>query len=194
MKRFALVAACLVLTMLLSSCTALLDNPSLSSLLERILPKTDRTIAQEEFDAIWDTIETQDTEKLLGMFSPNVRQEVPDLAEQINELFELVEGNFLSQNNRDAIFAEDYFAGDGSVWKYIQSTHDVETDKGVYRLSVIHFVKNTEDPEELGIYSICVRKVKYDLELSTAYWGLYHENDDKSYRNYDPGITFDESY
>lgn len=194
MKRFALVAACLVLTLLLSSCAALLDNPLLSGLLESILPKTDRTIAQEEFNAIWNTIETRDAETLFGMFSPNVRRGVPDLIEQIKALFELVEGNFLSQNNWDAIFSEEQFSRDGSAWKYIQSTHDIETDKGVYRLSVIYFVKNTEDPDELGIYSICVRKVKYDLELSTAYWGLYHENDDKSYRNHDPGITFDESY
>lgn len=192
LKRFAVLLLSLLFLPVLSSCTYLRANLNWPHLESLLLPDNEDEIAATQFRDIWGAIKTQDTEKLLEMFSPNVRREVPNLAEQADALFELVHGEVVSRNDRDCMSSDAHYHGDGTSTKILYSGYDITTSEYIYRFYIVSCYHDTADPDSVGLHSLFVMPIPVDQatwRIEIAYHGVYHEDG-----SYDPGITIDEYF
>ena len=175
MKKLCLFFA--VIMILLTSCSF---TPS--HIRERFFDN-DAQIANNHFEKLINAIQSQDKDALQSLFSRKAISEADNFDESMVALFDFFQGEMLSYDDFGA-HSSDSGMNNGDtkqIWKAIQSTYDVVTDKQTYRIAIKEFIEDTENEDNVGIYSLSVIR-KEDSDLQFSYWGNY---------KWEPGITID---
>ena len=143
----------------------------------------DRSKSDKRFEQILDAIKTKNESALERLFSKKAISEAKDMNGSINELFIFFQGDVVSYNDWGGVasFGGKNDDGTGRNWYSIQSTFDVKTSKEKYRFAIEEFTLDTADPNNVGILSLYIIKMKDDTDSQFAYHG-----DNK----WTPGINF----
>mgnify|MGYP000321969639 FL=1 len=95
---------------------------------------------------------TQDTEKMMKLFSESSKKKLPDLEEEIRTLFQYLEGNQIIDFQGDCASSGEKDRGKGRIeWvgMYELSASDEE-----YSMNFYMYPEDEENPQNVGIYKI----------------------------------------
>jgi len=135
--------------------------------MEMLNKDADDKKADERLKQIIDAINSEDKESLKSMFSKQALDEVEDLDQNMDYLFDIFYGQVKSMESDGILVSEsnDY----GNDIKEVKSFYSVETDKQKYLFFILECTVNTEQPDSIGIYSLRVIKAE-DEETQYDSW------------------------
>lgn len=138
--------------------------------------------ANAKMDKILEALKNKDKEALKALFSLNAIAQTEKFDQNIIDLFDYFQGDFVSYNDWSAVNLDGGINDDGTGrnWKVLYSTYDVETSKQKLRFAIQDYVQDTADANNIGIHSLYIIKMEDDTDPNFAYRG-----DDK----YTPGIN-----
>jgi hydrogenase maturation factor HypE len=143
----------LVLTVfLLTSCSL---EGSRTDMLNK---KDEEKTADSRIEQIIEAIKNQEKQAIKDMFSEQAQNEAKALDDEINYLLALVEGNIESWEKIGGSVGEsdDY----GHIKIKSRFRYNVYTDKEEYLFSILEYTKDTDNPDNVGVYSIKAINVK----------------------------------
>jgi len=157
---------CLTTTLLLSSCSF-----GESDLWSRF-NDNDQEIAASRLEKVLEAIKNEDTDGLKAMFSKNAIAQAENIDQSITDLFNYYQGDFVSYYDwlpgAQGGINDD---GSGRNWKELESTYDVKTSSGEYRIAIYEFVQDTADKDNVGVWSLYIIKMEDDIDPKLAYVG-----------------------
>jgi hypothetical protein len=127
-------------------------------------------IADARLEEILEAIKNQDKMAIKGMFSEQAQSEAEDIDQGIEYLFTLVEGNIESWKKIGGTVDESNRHGRGTI--QFRYRYNVYTDKEEYLFSILEFTKDSDNPENVGMYCLKVFNVK-DEERVFSDAGIY---------------------
>ena len=160
MKKTLLLLPIIGLVLVLTSC----------SLRRNFLMTDDRAIANKQFEDLIDAAKMQDADALKALFSQNVLNEVENIEESIQKLFDYFEGEMVSYNDWAGPGVTAKNDADG-YWKQYYSTYDLETTQDKYRLAMEIITVDTADADNVGIRSLYIIRFEDDTDQNCAYRG-----------------------
>ncbi len=112
--------------------------------------------SQKIMKELWDAIEEENGERIAEMLSASARNEIEDYEGKIDNFINAFQGEITgvteiatpsskSRDNRKTTCYE------------ITGMYDIETTKGIYSLDFSYIITNKNNPEEVGLYRICLR-------------------------------------
>jgi len=130
-------------------------------------------IADARLEQILDTISNKDKDSLKALFSKQALSEVDDFEGSMESLFDYIQGDIQSWKSTGAYtFPEEINAdGTGNHKKEAESTYTFTTSEQEYRIAVYEYTIDTANPDNLGVYSICVISSEDDQYSEIVYWG-----------------------
>ena len=128
-------------------------------------------------DDILEAVESGENENLKNLFSKKTTDEVPDLDEQIDALFEFFKGEVKSTKDFCGQSSEDKECRFSKKW-YI-----VETTETTYYIYYIKYFKDVENPDNVGVSTIRVVDIKGIHEVEITGYTTYGSDLSR------PGIT-----
>lgn len=146
MRRF-LILTTLIMTVL-SSCSILSNKQEVSMINS---PKI-------EFDKIISALDNRDKQKLKSLFSQDSIAKTPNIDKEIDGLFEMYQGKFVSNSSFDSGGS----MGNRENGKWISLfispyIKELKTDKAVYELHFSSVPANYKFPEEVGLWRIILK-------------------------------------
>jgi len=129
----------------------------------------DEQIANKKFEQIFEAINNKDIDALRGMFSKTTLNETDNIDEDINSLYDFIEGNVVTWNRIAGPTTFDTFDY-GEKIKDMQTSYEIETSEGKYSFAIQDFIVDTANPDNVGIYSMYIINTK-DIDEQFAYWG-----------------------
>lgn len=141
----------------------------------------DEQQAKACFEKIRVALEAKDTETFETLFSKQARTEVDDIEDEIQKLFDFIDGKIISwKYDGDQT---SYSISEHKREKSICSWHVVNTDNEIYRFFIIDNVLDDINPDNVGLYAVRVIKEKnYEEQRSilqkTDVPGIYVPDDD----------------
>ena len=145
MKRFLCILIAVLLAFGLASC---------SSLKGGVWSADNRQTAEDRFQQIMKAIEEKDTEGLKNMFSPNALEEAEDIDGGIAYLMDFFKGTIWTT---DLTYQVNNSTRDGEKTSTIRCMTIVSA-KGSYLVFFIDIVKDTKDPDNVGLYMLQIIK------------------------------------
>ncbi len=126
-------------------------------------PKSDKETTDEIFAEILTAISSKDDNKMKGIFSEKIVNEVRNIA----ELFAYFDGKV---ENYTGIFpyTEESFS-EGSRFQAVESSYDVTTVEGMYRVAFRYVLQDDTNKDNVGLHSLYIIKVVDADEY--VYWG-----------------------
>ena len=130
----------------------------------------DRAIANKQFEDLIDAAKMQDADALKALFSQNVLNEVENIEESIQKLFDYFQGELVSYNNwgGPGVKAEMEY---GDYQEVYDATYDFETAQDKYRLWMEIITVDTTDADNVGIRSLYIIRFEDDTRTDFAYRG-----------------------
>ncbi len=139
----------------------------------------DRKIANNQMNALLETLKNKDKAALKIMFAENAISKAESFEKSMNELFDYFQGDFLSYDDWNGPGVE-ASKDEDIIIKEMYATYDVKTDRNEYRFAIRDVTIDTSDPQNVGIWSLYIIKMEDDTDPQVAYRG------DKKYT---PGIN-----
>lgn len=132
--------------------------------------KSDKDIAEVRMKQILAAIENHEKDTIKKMFSKSTVNKSDDFDANIDSLFSFFQGDVESYDSwaGPGVFEE---KSSGNNKKEVQSTYDVKTTEQKYRISIQEFLVDTENPDNIGIYSFSIIKAE-DTDEEYAYWNF----------------------
>lgn len=113
------------------------------------------TAPQIMFDKIITALDNGDKNVLKELFSRNALSKSPDIDEEIDELFELYQGKFVSNSHFNSGASTGHQQWGIWVYLFINPTiKELKTDKAIYTLRFYAVSANDEDPNDIGLCGI----------------------------------------
>lgn len=165
MRKNCFTLMLLIGTLLLSSC-------SLGGDREMIFDDSDKK-ADDRMEQIIETFKNKDQEGLKAMFSKQALSEAGDFDRNLDVLFGYVQGNIQSWESTGAYtFPEEKNAdGTGNHKKEAESTYVFTTSEQEYQVAIYEYTIDTANPDNVGVYSLCIISTKDNQDLEFVYWG-----------------------
>lgn len=120
-------------------------------------------VPRKTMEKLMELIEAEDVDYIYAVFSPDVRENVERLSEQIRELIRFTKEN---------VTAWDFISGGGNVDRRSGITisksvafYEFQTNSGTYRCDISDVIRNDTQKETIGFSSISI----YPEELSWEY-------------------------
>lgn len=120
------------------------------------------------FEEVLNSISEEDKEALKDVFSDYVLEDVDNMDEDIDYLFELLRGNVINWEIRTGPQVSET-NDHGKKTKELKTWYEVETDENNFVVFILEYTVDTEQPENIGIYSLRVVK-KEDEDAHMTYW------------------------
>lgn len=146
-KLFAILT--LIISLLLTSCS-LEDFDFLN-----IFFQSDAAIAKQTTEQLMSAIERHDTNGIKDVFAKTVVDNADDFDESVEELFDYCTGNINSYDIDDTPFSSG-ITSEERACEYICCSFPVVTDKMKYNFYFQTIVRDIENPDNVGIYSLYV--------------------------------------
>lgn len=161
------------MTLLLTSCSSgdsVMNGLSEGGFIMGKFFESDKDIANARMEQILTAIENQEKDDLKKIFSKSVVDGADDFDAKIVSLFDFFQGDIESYDSwaGPGVFAE---KSSGNSKKEMQSTYDVKTTEQKYRISIQEFLVDTENPDNVGVYSFSIIKAE-DTDEESAYWNF----------------------
>ncbi|MBQ8416110.1 MAG: DUF5104 domain-containing protein [Clostridia bacterium] len=131
----------------------------------------DREIANEKFERLIDLIQEKDKEAVKKLFAPNVMVDGMHLDESINALFEYYQGELVSYNDWGGPGTESSKEIDGSKKEIFYCSYDVITTEQTYRIAMKQVITDTQESENVGLWSFYIIRMGDDINSEYAYRG-----------------------
>lgn len=130
-------------------------------------------LADARFQQIIDAISIKDQDGLKAMFSKQALSDAANFDKELESLFQYVQGDIESWESTGAYtFPEEINAdGAGNHIKEAESTYVFTTSEQEYRIAVYEYTIDTANPDNVGVYSICIISSKDDQYSEIVYWG-----------------------
>ncbi|WP_308897942.1 DUF5104 domain-containing protein [Candidatus Desulfosporosinus nitrosoreducens] len=120
--------------------------------------ESDDKKADARLEQVIVAIQNQDKNALTAMFSKQALAEAKDFDGSMNYLFELFQGKVQSKKNDGLIVDESDNYGHSK--KEVKSFYIVETDKQKYLFFLLEYTTNTDQSDNVGLYSLRVIKAE----------------------------------
>ena len=132
----------------------------------------DDKIIDKSIEKIIEAINKKDVEDIKIIFCNEVLNEYINFEEQVVVLFEFIQGEIESwkRTGGPSTSLGNNDDGSGRIWKVIQATYDIETNKGKYHVSLQEILKFSQDSNKIGISSFCIINAN-DWNEDYNYWG-----------------------
>lgn len=132
----------------------------------------DQQIAATRLENVLEAIKNKDKDDLKAMFSEKAIAQAENIDQSITDLFNYYQGDFVSYYDW-LPGAEQVINGDGSGrnWKRLDSTYDVKTSSGEYRIAIYEFVQDTLGKDNVGVWSLYIIRMEDDIDPKLAYVG-----------------------
>lgn len=124
-------------------------------------------------ETIIETFKNKDHDALKAMFSKQVLTEADDFNGDIDSLFNYIQGDIISWESTGAYtFPEERNAdGAGNHKKEAESTYVFKTSEQEYQIAIYENVIDTANPDNIGIFSLCIICKKDNPYSEFVYWG-----------------------
>lgn len=131
----------------------------------------DKLMAENRLEQILEGIQNQDREAIKAAFSKNAISGSEDIEKSIDYLFDYFQGTIQSYEWSDNTIGpiSDGLIDHGKVQTELKSWFDVYTDKGMYVFFLLDYPKDTFDPNNVGLYSLCVVKEE-EKDTRLTFW------------------------
>ncbi len=165
-----MVITCLIMTLFLTSCSGgsifnrLFANKEGSNLYN------EQAEANAKMDKVLEAIENKDNTALKSLFSKRTIAEVDYLDQSIMDLFDYVQGDFVSYDDWGGPEGDETW-DNGDKQKILYSSYDVKTSTEEYRFAIQNFTVDTADADNVGIHSLYDIKMKDDTDPQLGYRG-----------------------
>ena len=158
LQKIKIVLIILAITLFLNACNSgddavLSDDGSLN--------------VDNRLEEILAAIDENDRDELENMFSKTALLQVDNFQEQTEDLFQLFEGSVKSWERTG--FTSSSYIEDGEKNTQNIAWYDVTTGKAEYVFFTIECIKDTEQPDNIGLNTLAVVK-KADEESKFTYW------------------------
>jgi hypothetical protein len=157
-----MIFLCIILSMFLCACSTGGDGVMLDA---------DAKKANKQFEKVIEALESKDTAMLTSLFSLNSIQTLDNFDESIEQIMNYYVGEKVSYNKDGGAALVESSVEDGEYIQTMQSTYDLYTTKGAYRVAIKSVSKDTVDPNNIGIHSLYIIKMSDDTYPEYAYWG-----------------------
>lgn len=137
---------------------------------EMLNKEDDGKIAAARLEQILEAIKIQDKDAIKKMFSIQAQEEADDLDGGIDYLYTLIKGDVERWEKIGG--SVDESINDGDTIKMIRYRFNVYTDKEEYLFSILEYTKDTENPQNIGLYCLKVINVN-DKEPKFSEAGIY---------------------
>lgn len=132
--------------------------------------------AEARLEQVIEAIKSQDKEALKAMFSKQALDEAQDLNERMDYLFSFIEGDIQTWEDKGGI--DDGVNNYGHTVMKSKYWYIVSTDKEDYLFFLFEYTKNTDHPENEGLYMVQVIKAEdmdaqFDVGTKTLCAGIY---------------------
>ena len=168
MKKLILIflCTCLLLTSCASSKGLIYSEIGFWS----VLFKSDDYVCSTVLEKIVHSLETDDNELLLSIFSENTRAECLDLQKQAKALLNYCTGKMISWGEyRGLPNTSAHYSEEELVEKSHIPTYDINTTDGSYRITFEYVEIDTNNTSNEGVTSLYVIKAEDDINLDYAY-------------------------
>jgi hypothetical protein len=130
-------------------------------------------IADTRLEQILDAISNKEKDTMKTMFSKQVLSEASDFDENLETLFNYVQGDIKSWKSTGAYtFPEEKNAdGTGNHKKEAEATYTFTTTEQGYHVAVYEYVIDTANKDNVGVYSFCIISDKDYKDSEFIYWG-----------------------
>ncbi len=156
-KLIMILFAGVIVLLLFSSCGRI----GRSSILEKInIPEEQK--ADERMTQIVSAIKADDKEALKSLFSRKAIDEADDFDDELDSLFDFIQGDISSWEGISWSSSEVRENGDKSLM--LRPDYKVVTDVDEYSFFLIDYTVDTIDPNNEGIYMLEVSKLSYNGE------------------------------
>jgi hypothetical protein len=125
-------------------------------------------ITEKHLTQFLDALENEDRETMKSLFSDQALSEAEDINEGFDYLIDLFNGETVINLEKDSS-GEDVKFNDGLVIREVKSYFYFQTDKERYFCFVLEYTKDTNHPENVGIYALRIVKEE-DKEEHIGYW------------------------
>ena len=116
---------------------------------------------------------SKDKDTLKSMFSKQALSEADNFDGNLNALFDYTQGEIQSWKSEGAYtFPEERNAdGSGNHKKEAESTYVFTTSKQKYHVAIYEYTIDTANPDNVGVYSLCIVNEKDNPDSEIVYWG-----------------------
>ena len=122
---------------------------------------------------MFEVIKNKDEDALKAMFSKQALSDADGFDENLDALFDYIQGDIQSWERTGTYGGNDEKNADGTGnrKRETQSTYVFTTDEQEYEIAIYEFTIDTANPDNVGVYSICIinKNDKQDPEI--RYWG-----------------------
>lgn len=140
---------------------------SCSSLHAELFKQDNQELADMRLKQITESIESKDKEQLKTLFSVNALREANDIDGQIEYLMLFYQGKIVSKDNAiEGEASNDH----GAKINEIIANYEIKTDVDNYVIYFIDVLKDTENPDNVGLYMLEIKKLK-DKNDDALEWG-----------------------
>lgn len=174
MKRKILILAILLITILFSSCS--IGDSEMFSRFGKFYNKNDHEVVNSKFEEVLTAIQNKDKKVLKSLFAKNALLKVENFDNSAEELFDYYDGNYTSYDDWGGPMESEEIKHGERITE-LCPTYDIITDKGNYRATMKIISVDTNDSDNIGVWSIYIIKAENDDDLSCAYWGDIKYND-----------------
>lgn len=128
--------------------------------------------ADVRFEQILEALKNEDKETLNGMFSNKALSEADDFNSSLDALFQYVQGSIQSWESTGAYVGSDDKNSDGTRIKRSESAYLFTTsDKHKYQIAIYEYTIDTVNPNNVGIYSLCIIRAEDNENSEFVFWG-----------------------
>lgn len=168
MKRKILILVVLLVSLVFSSCS--IGGSEMFSRFGFLYNNTDCEVSNNKFEEILNAIQNKDEKALKSLFAKNALNKIENFDDSVEELFSYYEGKFISYDDWGGPYATGEIKYGNKITE-LRPTYDIVTDKGNYRATMKMISVDTNDSDNIGVWSIYIIKAEHDDDLSRAYWG-----------------------
>jgi hypothetical protein len=165
MKKYLFISLLLSSILLLCSCK---EGAGKMSIFDDSDIKADTRMEQ-----IIETLKNKDKAALKEMFSKQALSEADDFDGNLDALFNYVQGDIQSWESTGGYGGSDEknVDGTGKRKKDAQSTYVFTTTEQEYNIAIYEYTIDTANPDNVGVYSICIISTEDNQEPDFVFWG-----------------------
>lgn len=160
MKKAMGLTITIVLMLVLSSCTKGISTMFFSD--------KDNNLADTRMEQLFNAIEQQSKNALIENFSKKALEKTEDIDVDVDHLLSFIQGDVVSWNRDESPIVFDNIEAGGKV-KQLVTWYTLDTSEQNYFVLLVDYPIDTIDPENVGLYSICILRSEDENKL-TGTW------------------------
>lgn len=128
------------------------------------------SLADKKMDEVLTAIQDRNSKSLLALFSKNAIENTEEALDVFDGLFTYFQGDFVSYDNWSGPSVE-ATQEDGQRRTELYATYDIDMKICKYRVAFLYIAEDTENPQNIGIWSMYIINWADDTNTQFAYRG-----------------------